>query len=51
VRRRQEVYTEQTAPLVAVYADRDLLVQVDGMGEMDEITTRLQRAIDAHVSS
>ena len=30
VRHRQEVYTEQTAPLTAVYGERGLLVQIDG---------------------
>jgi adenylate kinase len=44
VRRRQQVYTEQTAPLLEVYAARGLLVQVDGMGEVDVVT---QRVIDA----
>jgi adenylate kinase len=45
VRRRLEVYTEQTAPLSAIYADRGLLVRVDGMGAMDEVTARLLAAI------
>ena len=44
VRRRQEVYGEQTAPLIGVYRDRGLLVEVDGMGEVDEVT---QRVLDA----
>src|SRR5690348_3960808 len=34
IRRRQEVYAEQTAPLLGVYAERGLLVEVDGMGEV-----------------
>src|SRR5690625_2697395 len=29
IRRRQEVYEEQTAPLAQMYADRELLVRVD----------------------
>jgi adenylate kinase len=41
IRRRQEIYTEQTAPLTAVYAEQGLLVQVDGMGEVDEVTARV----------
>jgi len=32
IRRRQEVYSEQTAPLIEVYRDRDLLVEIDGDG-------------------
>ncbi|WP_159622935.1 adenylate kinase [Ruania rhizosphaerae] len=45
IRRRLEVYAEQTAPLVDVYSERGLLLQVDGMGEMDEVTERLTAAL------
>jgi len=41
IRRRLEVYGEQTAPLTAVYAERGLLTQVDGMGAVDEVTGRI----------
>jgi adenylate kinase len=41
IRRRQEVYEEQTAPLLQVYGDRGLLVEVDGMGEIDAVTQRI----------
>lgn len=51
VRHRQQVYTEQTAPLTAVYGERGLLVQVDGMGEVDEVSTRLQQAIDGRATT
>jgi adenylate kinase len=46
IRRRQEVYEEQTAPLIKVYAERDLLVEVDGMGEIDAVTHRIFDALD-----
>ena len=46
IRRRQEVYTEQTAPLIEVYRERGILVEVDGMGEVDEVTSRLFAALD-----
>lgn len=45
IRRRLEVYAEQTAPLVRIYADRNLLVRVDGMGQVDEVTARLLDAL------
>lgn len=45
IRRRMEVYAEQTAPLTALYGDRGLLVQVDGMGAIDDVTARLLEAI------
>jgi adenylate kinase len=41
IRRRLEVYSEQTAPLTAVYTERGLLIRVDGVGEVDEVTGRL----------
>ena len=47
IRRRQDVYTEQTAPLIAVYADRGVLTEVDGMGTVDEVTARVFTALEA----
>ena len=46
IRRRQEVYLEQTEPLIAVYRERGILVEVDGMGEVDDVTTRIFDALD-----
>jgi adenylate kinase len=46
IRRRQEVYAEQTEPLIDVYRDRNLLIEVDGMGEVDEVTKRIFDALD-----
>lgn len=48
IRRRLEVYAEQTEPLAALYRERGLLVQVDGLGEIDEVTDRILVALDAH---
>ena len=45
IRRRLEVYEEQTAPLVSVYAARDLVVTVDGLGEVAEVTARIVAAL------
>ena len=45
IRRRQEVYSEQTEPLLAVYAKRHLLLQVDGMGSVYEVTSRMLHAL------
>ena len=47
VRRRQEVYLEQTAPLLDVYRDRSLLVEVDGMGEIAQVTDRVLATVAA----
>ncbi|WP_062298298.1 adenylate kinase [Demequina maris] len=45
IRKRLEVYATSTAPLTAFYAGRGLLVQVDGLGEIDEVTERLVAAV------
>jgi adenylate kinase len=41
IRTRFQVYLEQTAPLLAVYEDRDVVSRVDGLGEMDAITEQV----------
>ena len=41
IRRRLEVYFEQTAPLVAVYRERGILIEVNGMGDMPEVSERI----------
>jgi adenylate kinase len=46
IRRRQEVYVEQTEPLIEVYRERGLLHEIDGMGEVDEVTKRIFAALD-----
>lgn len=47
IRRRQEVYVEQTAPLIDVYRQRGLIVEADGLGEVAEVTARVFAALDA----
>ena len=47
IRRRLEVYEEQTAPLIDVYAQRNLVVTVDGLGAVDEVTARILEALSA----
>ncbi|WP_234042872.1 adenylate kinase [Actinomyces weissii] len=45
IRRRLQVYAEQTEPLAALYQDKGLLVRVDGIGEIDEVTERIMAAL------
>lgn len=45
IRRRQEIYVEQTAPLIETYDKRDLLVRVDGMGEVETVAVRIEVAL------
>jgi len=47
LRHRQEVYADQTAPLIDVYARRGLVVAVDALGEVDEVTERIVAALAA----
>ena len=49
IRRRLDLYEEQTAPLVAYYDGLAILVTVDGVGEIDEVFARVTKAIDAAV--
>jgi adenylate kinase len=46
VRARLEAYHEQTAPLLPYYRARGLLLPVDGMAEIDEVTDEVFKRID-----
>ena len=46
IRRRQEVYAEETEPLIAIYHERGICIEVDGLGEVDEVTRRIFAALD-----
>jgi len=46
VRRRQQVYGEQTEPLIEVYRRRGIVHEIDGMGEVDDVTKRIFDALD-----
>ena len=41
IRNRQKIYWEQTAPLLDFYHDKGILKEVDGLGEISEITKRI----------
>ncbi|WP_297081899.1 adenylate kinase [uncultured Demequina sp.] len=47
IRKRLEVYAVQTAPVSAYYGGRGLLVQIDGLGEIAEVTDRIVAAAEA----
>jgi adenylate kinase len=46
IQKRLDLYERETAPLIAWYADRKLLAEVDGLGDPDDVTARLVAAID-----
>ncbi|MGC3993892.1 MAG: adenylate kinase [Propionicimonas sp.] len=50
IRHRMEIYTEATDPLLATYRSRDLLVEVDGIGAVDEVAGRITTALDAKLA-
>lgn len=47
VRHRLEVYAEQTAPLIAFYAEKGILVGIDATGPVDDVTERAIAALHA----
>ncbi|WP_125774009.1 adenylate kinase [Antribacter gilvus] len=49
IARRLDIYGEQTAPLTAAYGERNLLVQVDGIGEVEEVTERIVKSLAAQL--
>ena len=50
IRTRLRVFAEATAPLLRVYRERGLLVTVDGLGTVEEVSARIFTALDAHPS-
>jgi adenylate kinase len=47
IRHRQEVYARETNPLIDVYRGKGLLVEVDGLGEIDDVSGRISEALAA----
>ncbi len=47
IRKRLDIYAESTAPVTAFYEGRGILVSVDGIGDVDDVTSRIVAALDA----
>ena len=47
IKRRLDVYEEQTAPLIDIYASRSLVARVNGLGEIADVTNRIIEVLDA----
>jgi adenylate kinase len=47
IRRRLQVYAAETEPLTRLFADQGVLVRVDGMGTVDEVSARILAALNA----
>lgn len=47
IRHRQELYLRETAPLIAVYKERGLVLEVDALGDVNEVAARITAALSA----
>jgi adenylate kinase len=45
IRHRLDIYADQTAPLIEVFTNRQLVVEVDGLGAVQEVTARILEAL------
>ncbi|MEO6826752.1 MAG: adenylate kinase [Microbacteriaceae bacterium] len=45
IRHRLDLYASQTAPLLEVYRSRGLVVEIDAIGEVDEVTQRIMTSL------
>jgi adenylate kinase len=45
IRHRQELYLRETAPLIAVYKDRGLVVEINALGDVDDVAERITAAL------
>lgn len=50
IRNRLSVYRDETEPLEAYFENRDQLVEVDGMGGIEEVYQRITTVLDEQVS-
>ena len=50
IRHRLAVYEESTRPLLDFYRDRGVLLEIDGTGDVDEVTRRIRDALDPLVA-
>lgn len=47
IRHRQEVYAEQTEPLISLFDQRGIVLRVDGLGTVEEVSARIEAALVA----
>jgi len=47
IRHRQSVYLEQTAPLIEIYSARGIVIEIDGLGQVGEVTERILNSLTA----
>ena len=47
IRHRQDVYRRETEPLLAMFREKGLLIEVDGLGPIDEVSGRILEQLAA----
>jgi adenylate kinase len=47
IRYRQSLYQRETSPLIAIYKERGLVIQVDALGEVGDVGDRIKEALTA----
>jgi len=45
IRHRQSLYLRETAPLIAVYKERGLVIEIDALGHVDDVSARIEEAL------
>ncbi len=45
IKNRLKVYYEKTAPVITYYEEKGILVKVDGLGDIEEVTKRIEKAL------
>lgn len=47
IRYRQALYQRETTPLIAIYRERGIVVEIDALGDVDEVAERIAAALGA----
>jgi adenylate kinase len=47
IRHRQELYARETSPLIAVYKERGLVIEIDALGPVDDVSARIAEGLAA----
>lgn len=47
IRHRQQVYVRETSPLLTVFKERGLLIEVDGLGDIHDVSARIADSLTA----
>lgn len=48
IRRRLEIFGEETTPILSHYRDQSMLLSVDGVGSIQEVQSRIRTALASH---